>query len=135
MAPAAAVAQQAKPAPHAAAPAAKDSPLPTLNMVVPQRDRDAAYGYYRAEIAAGRCPAPLMRKGNGCGAPGPAKVAWRLDQPLPEGVAVEPPPAALIAKLSPSPAGYQYLRVGNDILIVGLGTRIVSALVVDLSRL
>ena len=129
------MAQTGQAAPRAAAPAAKDSPLPTLNMVVPQRDRDAVYAYYRAEIAAGRCPAPLVRKGNGCGAPSPAKVAWRLDQPLPEGIDGEPPPAALIAKLSPSPAGYQYLRVGNDILIVGLGTRIVSALVVDLSRL
>ena len=31
--------------------------------------------------------------------------------------------AALIAKLSPSPAGYQYMRVDTDILLVGIGTR------------
>ena len=42
---------------------------------------------------------------------------------------------ALIGKLSPSPAGYQYLRIDNDILVVGIGTRIVAALVADLSRL
>ena len=119
----------------AAVPSSQDSPLPTLNMVVPQRDRDAVYGYYRDEIAAGRCPAGLVKKNNVCAASVPAKQAWKMDQPLPDGVAGEALPAALIAKLSPSPAGYQYLRVDNDILIVGVGTRSVAALVADLSRL
>jgi hypothetical protein len=115
---------------------AKDTPLPTLNMVVPQRDRDAAFAFYRDEIAAGRCPAPLVRKGKACGAPAaPTARAWKLDQPLPDGVKAEAPPPGLIAKLSPSPAGHQYLRVDTDILVVGLGTRNVAALVVDLSRL
>ena len=130
-----ALAQTTKPPAKAAAPAAQDSPLPTLSMVVPERDRNAAYTYYREEVAAGRCPAGLVKKNNACGAPAPAKQAWKLDQPLPEGVTGEALPPALIAKLSPSPAGYQYLRVDNDILIVGLGTRRVAALVVDLSRL
>jgi hypothetical protein len=137
---AAASAQQGKPAAPAPAPqtkpAAKDTPLPTLNMVVPQRDRDAAFAYYRGEIAAGRCPAPLVRKDKVCGAPAalPTK-SWRLDQPLPDSLKAEAPPPGLIAKLSPSPAGHQYLRVDTDILVIGLGTRNVAALVVDLSRL
>jgi hypothetical protein len=109
--------------------------LPTLSMIVPERDRSAVYTYYREEAAAGRCPAGLVKKNNACGAPAQAKQAWKLDQPLPDGVAGEALPAALIAKLSPSPAGYQYLRVDNDILIVGVGTRSVAALVADLSRL
>jgi hypothetical protein len=110
--------------------------LPTLNMVVPQRDRDAAFGYYRDEIAAGRCPAPLVRRDKACGAPAalPTK-AWRLDQPLPDGVKADAPPPGLIAKLSPSAAGHQYMRVDTDILVIGIGTRTVAALVVDLSRL
>ncbi len=127
----------ATPAPaQPAKPAAKDNPLPTLNMVVPQRDRDAAFAYYRDEIAAGRCPAPLVRKDKVCGAPAamPTKP-WRLDQPLPEGVKADAPPPGLIAKLSPSPAGHQYMRVDTDIIVIGLGTRNVAALVVDLSRL
>ncbi|HEV3489413.1 MAG TPA: hypothetical protein VG224_02340 [Reyranella sp.] len=109
--------------------------MPTLSMIVPERDRTAVYTYYREEVAAGRCPAGLVRKNNACVAPAPAKQAWKLDQPLAESVAGEALPAALIAKLSPSPAGYQYLRVDNDILIVGVGTRSVAALVADLSRL
>ena len=129
-----ALAQNTKPPAKAAAPA-QDSPLPTLSMIVPERDRSAVYTYYREEAAAGRCPAGLVKKNNACGAPAQAKQAWKLDQPLPDGVAGEALPAALIAKLSPSPAGYQYLRVDNDILIVGVGTRSVAALVADLSRL
>ena len=128
-------AQTDKPPARAAAPAAPQSPLPTLSMVVPQRDRDAVYAYYRAEIAAGRCPPPLVKMSNACLAPSPAKQVWKLDQPLADGIKGEPPPAALIGKLSPSPAGYQYVRIDNDILVVGLGTRIVAALVADLSRL
>ena len=137
----AAPAQPAKPAaPAAATPApaasANQSPLPTLSMVVSQRDRDAAYAYYRDEIAAGRCPAPLVRKGKACGPPAtPATRVWKLDQPLADGVKTDAPPPGLIAKLSPSPAGHQYMRVDTDILIMGIGTRNVAALVVDLSRL
>lgn len=132
-----AAAQTARPAaPAAPAAPASQTPLPTLNMVVPQRDRDAAFAYYRDEITAGRCPAPLVRKNKACGAPAatPTK-GWRLDQPLPDGVKAEAPPPGLIAKLSPSPAGHQYMRVDTDILVVGIGTRNVAALVVDLSRL
>jgi hypothetical protein len=130
-----AAAPKDKPPAKAAAPAAPEQPLPTLNIVVSQRDRDAAYTYYRDEIAAGRCPPPLVRKNNACAAPAAGKQVWKLDQPLPEGVTGEPLPAALIGKLSSSRAGYQYLRIDNDILIVGVGTRSVAALVADLSRL
>ena len=130
-----------RPAAAPATPAAKDkekdlAPLPTLSMVVSQRDRDAAFGYYRDEMAAGRCPPPLVRQDKACAAPPPPQSrVWKLDQPLPDDVRGDAPPPGLIAKLSPSIAGHQYLRVGTDILIVGVGTRVVAALVVDLSRL
>lgn len=123
------------PASRPAPPPASQSPLPTLNMTVPQRDREAVYAYYRAEMAAGRCPMPLVKMSNACLAPSPGKSQWRLDQPLADGVKGEAPPAGLIAKLSPSPAGYHYVRVENDLLVVGVGTRIVGALVADLSKL
>ena len=112
-----------------------DRPMPTLNIVVPERDRQAVYAFYRDEIAAGRCPAPLVRRDKSCHAPSASARAWKLDQPLPDSVKAEPPPAALIAKLSPSPAGYQYMRVDTDLLLVGIGTRIVTAHVADLGRL
>lgn len=124
-----------RPANPAAPPPASQSPLPTLNMTVPQRDREAVYAYYRAEMAAGRCPMPLVKMSNACLAPSAGKSQWRLDQPLADGIKGEAPPPALIAKLSPSPAGYHYVRVENDLLVVGVGTRIVAALVADLSKL
>jgi len=127
-----ALAQPAKPPVTTAVP---DRPLPTLNIVVPERDRQAVYAYYRAEIAAGRCPVPLVRRDKACQAPPTTRGPWKLDQPLADSVKAEPPPAALIAKLSPSPAGYQYMRVDTDLLLVGIGTRIVTAHVADLSRL
>ncbi|WP_421994108.1 hypothetical protein [Reyranella sp.] len=133
---AAAMAQQAKPAAAPpASPPASQRPLPTLNITVPQRDRDAALAYYRDEAAAGRCPAPLVRSGKSCGAPPAGSRAWKMDQPLPEGVKAEAPPPALIGKLAASPAGYQYARIGTDIVIIGVGTRAVAALVVDLSKM
>jgi hypothetical protein len=54
---------------------------------------------------------------------------------LPDSLKADAPPPGLIAKLSPSPAGHQYMRVDTDILVIGIGTRTVAALVVDLSRL
>lgn len=116
-------------------PAIAQNPLPTLSRVVPERDRNAVYAYYRDEVAAGRCPQGFVRKDKACLAPPQAKQAWKLDQPLADNIKGEPLPAALINKISPSPAGFQYLRVDNDILVVGLGTRVVVALVADLSRL
>lgn len=129
-----AVAQKDKPPATTAAPAAQ-GPLPTLNRIVPERDRNAVYTYYREEIAAGRCPRGFIKKGKACLPPAKARQVWKLDQPLANDIRGEPLPAALLGKLSPSPAGYQYLRVDNSILIVGLGTRIVTAFVADLSRL
>jgi hypothetical protein len=77
-----------------------------------------------------------VRSGKACNPPAAAPTkAWRLDLPRPDGVKAEAPAPGLIAKLSPSPAGHQYLRVDTDILVVGIGTRNVAALVVDLSRL
>ena len=127
------MAQPAKPPPVTNT--APERPLPTLNIVVPERDRQAVYAYYRDEIAAGRCPPPLLRRDKACHAPSPVRGPWKLDQALPDSVKAEAPPAALIVKLSPSPAGYQYMRVDNDLLLVGIGTRIVTAHVADLSRI
>src|SRR5947207_3305346 len=35
-------------------------------IVISDRDRNAAYSYYRTEYAAGRCPPGLAKKDNGC---------------------------------------------------------------------
>jgi len=102
---------------------------------VSDRDRDAVYGYYRTEHASGNCPPGLAKKNNGCLPPGQAKKMWAVGQPLPRDVYYEPLPPALIGRLSPAPAGYQYVRVASDVLMLAVGTRMVMASIADLGRL
>jgi hypothetical protein len=40
----------------------------------------------------------------------------------------------LLGRLSPAPAGYQYVRVASDVLMLAVGTRMVTAAIADLSR-
>ena len=101
---------------------------------VPDRDRDAVYGYYRTEYAAGNCPPGLAKKNNGCLPPGQAKKMWAVGQPLPSSLYYEPLPPMLLGRLSPAPAGYQYVRVASDVLMLAVGTRMVTAAIADLSR-
>src|SRR5262245_41072512 len=127
-------AQQVKPPNPALPPQGQpQTSFPTLNIVVSDRDRNPALECYRAEIAPGRCPAPMVRSNKACVAP--EKRPWKLDQVIPDDVKLQPPPGPLIMKLSASPAGYQYMCLGPDILLVGVGTRIVTAWAADLSRL
>lgn len=102
------------------------------NVVVVDRDRNAIYSYYRTEYAAGNCPPGLAKKGNGCLPPGQAKKVWAIGQPLPAGVVYYPMPPVLLGQLSPLPAGYEYVRVANDILLMAIGTRMIAAAVADL---
>ena len=102
--------------------------------VVSDRDRDAVYGYYRTQYSAGNCPPGLAKKNNGCLPPGQAKKMWAVGQPLPRDVYYEPLPPDLLGRLSPAPAGYQYVRVASDVLMLLVGTRMVVASLADLSR-
>jgi hypothetical protein len=101
---------------------------------VSDRDRDAVYGYYRTEYAAGNCPPGLAKKNNGCLPPGQAKKRWAVGQPLPRDVYYDSLPPTLLGRLSPAPAGYQYVRVASDVLMLAVGTRMVTAAIADLSR-
>jgi hypothetical protein len=103
--------------------------------VVADRDRNAIYGYYRNEFAAGNCPPGLAKKNNGCLPPGQAKKLWAIGQPLPAGLAYYPLPPVLMGQLTPAPAGYQYARVGSDILMLAAGTGMVVAALADLGAM
>lgn len=105
------------------------------NVIVTERDRGAIYGYYRPLYAAGNCPPGLAKKNNGCLPPGQAKKLWTIGQPLPVGVAYYPLPGPLLVQLTPAPAGYEYVRVANDILMMAVGTRLVAGAVADLSSM
>jgi hypothetical protein len=77
----------------------------------------------------GHCPPGLAKKNNGCLPPGQAKKMWAVGQPLPAGVAYFALPPALLGRLSPAPAGYAYVQVGPDVLLLGIATRMVLSAV------
>lgn len=110
------------------------APAP-VNVVASQSDRNAIYGYYRPLYAAGNCPPGLAKKNNGCLPPGQAKKLWTIGQPLPSGVVFYPLPGVLLGQLTPAPAGYQYVRVANDILMMAIGTQMIVSAIADLGAM
>jgi hypothetical protein len=108
---------------------------PSGNVIIANRDRNAVYSYYRTEYAAGNCPPGLARKNNGCLPPGQARKLWAMGQPLPGSVIFYPLPGGLLGMLTPAPAGYQYVRVANDILMRAIGTRMIVGALADLSAM
>lgn len=91
-------------------------------------------GYYQDEFRSGRCPPGLAKKNNGCMPPGQAKK-WQLGRPLPRDVVFYEVPRALVVKIGVPPAGYKYVRVAADILMIAVGTRMVADAITDLGRI
>jgi len=118
----------------AAAPGAPVPGLPTVTITISPRDQATIRQYFGQQFASGHCPPGLAKKNNGCLPPGQAKK-WGLGQPLPGGLPYYPLPADLLARLLPPPAGYQYIRVASDVLLMAVGSRMVVDAVRDLSRL
>lgn len=96
--------------------------------------RHAARAYYEPRFRAGNCPPGLAKKGNGCQPPGQAK-RWQRGQPLPRDVVYYPVPASVQVQLGTPPAGYKFVRVATDILLIAVGTSMVIDAIEDLGRL
>lgn len=95
--------------------------------------RQAVAQYYGNLKTKGRCPPGLAKKNNGCLPPGQAKK-WAMGQPLPTSIIQYPVPSRVIAQIGQAPAGYKYVRVANDILLVALGTMMVMDAIEDLMK-
>lgn len=104
-------------------------------IVVADRDRVAVRSYFRTEYVGGNCPPGLAKKGNGCVPPGQAARLWAIGRPLPAAVAYYPLPEALLLQLTPAPAGYEYVRVGSDILLMVTASRVIREPIADLAML
>ena len=77
----------------------------------------------------GGCPPGLAKKNNGCMPPGQAKKQQLLiGQQLPPGVVYAPVPQPVLVTLPPAAPGYQYVRVGNDIVLLQPGGIIANIL-------
>ena len=99
------------------------------------RHRSATHQYYDEQFrSGGRCPPGLAKKHNGCMPPGQAKK-WSVGQPLPRDVTYYEVPSALVVQFGQPPSGYRYVRVANDILLIALGTRMVTDAIQNLGRI
>ncbi len=95
--------------------------------------QEAARVYYGQKENMGFCPPGLAKKGNGCLPPGQAKK-WHKGAPLPAGVLYYDVPRSVVLTLGVPPAGYKYVRVASDILLIAIGTSIVIDALEDLVR-
>ncbi len=95
--------------------------------------RRIAYDYYEPRFKAGKCPPGLAKKHNGCLPPGQAKK-WRMGYPLPRDVVYYPVPSGVSVQIGLPPAGYKYVRVAADILLIAVGTGMVVDAIEDLGR-
>lgn len=98
-----------------------------------EHQRVAASEYYEAQGRAGKCPPGLAKKHNGCQPPGQAKK-WKLGQRLERDVVVYPVPQDVVVRIGLPPAGYRYVRVLNDVLLVAVGSNMVVDAIEDLMR-
>jgi len=97
------------------------------------RHRTAVREYYGGEFQSGRCPPGLAKKHNGCMPPGQARK-WELGRPLPKEVVYYEVPHTLVVQIGVPPAGYRYVRVAGDILMIAAGTAMVVDAIKDLGR-
>lgn len=105
----------------------------SVNIGFGTQQQRAAQDYYGAQARAGKCPPGLAKKNNGCLPPGQAKK-WQKGVALPRDVQYYPVPNELVVRMGVPPAGYKYVRVAGDILLVAIGTMMVVDAIEDLMR-
>lgn len=98
-----------------------------------ERQRVEVSSYYETQGRSGKCPPGLAKKHNGCQPPGQAKK-WQLGRPLERDVVFYPVPNAVVVRIGVPPAGYRYVRVLNDILLVAIASNVVVDAIEDLMR-
>ena len=97
------------------------------------RHRVLVRDYYGQQYSGGRCPPGLAKKHNGCMPPGLAKK-WQIGQRLQRDVVYYSVPQQLVVQIGQPPAGYRYVRVASDILMMAIGTGMIVDAIQDLGR-
>jgi Ni/Co efflux regulator RcnB len=83
--------------------------------------KQVARKYFTQRYAKAKdCPQGMEREGKVCKTPVAGRY-WAVGQPLQKAVATYPVPDPLMAQLPPAPQGYEYVRAGDDILLVSKG--------------
>jgi Ni/Co efflux regulator RcnB len=118
-------AKPAEPAAEAVPPGGQASYGVKLGAFFTEQHRQATRKYFAQNYAKGKeCPPGMERGRNGCAPPVPGRY-WAVGQPLNKAVAEYPLPQAVIARLPPAPEGYRYALVGDDIVLMASGTKLV----------
>lgn len=105
-----------------------------VDIVFDSPHRGIIRDYYSNEFSRQGCPPGLAKKGNGCQPPGQARK-WRVGHRLPDDIVYYPLPHDLHVRLGYDDPAYKLIRVGSDILRIGVGTGIVVEAVEDLGGL
>lgn len=105
-----------------------------VNLHFDDHQRAVVREYYEDSFRHGRCPPGLAKKHNGCMPPGQAKK-WQMGRPLPRDVIYYELPSRVVVSLGVPPAGYKYVRVASDILLIAVGTNMVVDAINDLGRM
>lgn len=105
-------------------------PMPGAIVFSPMQQQ-AARSYYLEHEHRGFVPPGLAKKG---GIPPGQRKHWRIGQPLPPSVVYYTVPGSLAVVLGPPPAGYRYVRVATDILMIAIGTGLVVDAIEDIVR-
>ncbi|MFZ2448992.1 MAG: hypothetical protein WAW36_00530 [Methylovulum miyakonense] len=108
-----------------------DEHNPGNRYFINDQHRTIVRDYYVNKYQSGRCPPGLVKKHNGCMPPGQAK-RWVMGQPLPRDVVFYDLPPEMVTTLGPPPPGYRLVRVASDILLITIGTGIVTEVINNL---
>ena len=106
---------------------------PRMGVYFEDSHRAAIREQYGKHDRSGRCPPGLAKKHNGCMPPGQDR-AWTVGQALPRDAKRYPLEPSVQVQLGRPPAGYEFVRVASDILLIAVGTSIVMDAVQNLGR-
>ena len=95
--------------------------------------RARVHEYYAREMKRGYCPPGLKKKHNGCMPPGQARK-WKVGERLPKDVVYHDLAPQVRVEVGLPPAGYRYVQVANDILMIAAGTGMVVDAINDLGQ-
>ncbi|MEJ6023973.1 hypothetical protein [Ramlibacter sp. PS4R-6] len=78
------------------------------------------------------CPKDMDREGKTCRAQVKGHY-WAVGQTLQKAVETHPLPDEVVARLPPAPDGYEYVRAGEDILLLSKGLHLVVDVMQDVA--
>jgi Ni/Co efflux regulator RcnB len=97
----------------------------------PQHKAAAKRSYAQHFAKTKECPKDMAREGKTCRALVKGHY-WAVGQPLQKAVESQPVPDDVKTALPPAPEGYEYVRAGEDILLLSKGLQLVVDMIPDI---